>query len=80
MEAAYPWIEDDRLVCVSAYVASALSTVLLLRKGGLQSSAYLPLPISVWLGGKALLQPCLVALGIPFVATLASNSTAYRLR
>lgn len=29
---------------VSAYVASALSTVLLLRKGGLQSSAYLPLP------------------------------------
>lgn len=75
VEACYPFMEQDTWVAASAYVASMWSTVLLARADG-RSSAYLPLPLSIWLSDGAIARPALVAFGLPFLVAALRNATA----
>ena len=70
IEACYPHMESHRLVNISGYLASSLSAGML--TGKCRSSAYLPLPIAIWLAEdrKTLLAASIIAFSIPFVATV----------
>ena len=72
IEACYPHMERHGLVNVSGYVASAVSAAIL--TGSCRSSAYLPLPVAVWLADDrtTLLLASSIAFLIPFLATIGN--------
>lgn len=84
VEACYPLFQGQGFLTGVVYVASWVSTALLLRDGG-RSSAYLPLVLSWWLaceeGGEEgkgwwvsrVWWASVVAFGLPFAATLLRN-------
>lgn len=75
IEAAYPSMEESKLVNISAYIGCALSTEVLFRNL-IYSSAYLPLPISIWLSEQKWFEYC-IAIGVaflfPFIGTCLYN-------
>ena len=73
IEACYPFMERHPAVSISGYVASALSATLL--TSDCKSSAYLPVPISLWLADDIhrLLLASAVAVGIPFIVTVSNH-------
>ena len=74
IEAAYPSMEQSWIINASAYVAAGISTEILLHQRVL-SSAYLPLPVAVWISNDRLNMSiaCLVAFSISLSGTIASN-------
>ena len=74
IEAAYPSMEQSWIINASAYVAAGISTEILLHQPVL-CSAYLPLPVAVWISNDRLSMSiaCLVAFSISLSGTIASN-------
>ena len=74
IEAAYPSMEQSWIINASAYVAAGISTEILLHQRVL-SSAYLPLPVAIWISNDRLKMSiaCLVAFSISLSGTIASN-------
>lgn len=74
IEACYPFMEQNAIINVGGYLASACSVGLL--SSGCMSSAYLPFPIALWLAEdwRLLLFASVVAMGISFLATVANYS------
>lgn len=83
VEACYPFMEQSMFVNMSCYLASGLSSALLV---GLRqdhddiprSLAYLPFPLALWLSGSewyAMTVASTVAFFVPFVATMLSMRT-----
>jgi len=72
IEACYPLMERHRIVNLSGYLASTISSAML--TSSCKSSAYLPLPIAVWLADdrKTLFTASTVAFFIPFVGTIVN--------
>lgn len=72
IEACYPHMEQNTLVSMSGYLASACSAIAL--SGDCKSSAYLPLPAAIWLADdwRRLLVASAIAIGIPFGATIVN--------
>ena len=70
IEACYPHMERHRLVNISGYLASSLSAAML--TGTCKSSAYLPLPIAIWLAEdrETFMVATILSFSIPFVATI----------
>ncbi|CAB9508597.1 phosphotransferase system component [Seminavis robusta] len=81
VEACYPEMEQNVLVNVSGYVASGLSSAILVARSSSpeevpKSLAYLPWPVAVWLSGTdwwPMFVASVVAFGIPFIATLLND-------
>ena len=75
IEAAYPSMEQSWIINVSAYVAAGTSTEILIHQR-VFSSAYLPLPVAIWISNDRLNMSiaCLVAFFISLSGTIASNS------
>jgi hypothetical protein len=73
IEACYPYMEASTTVSMGGYVASALSAAVL--SGNCKSSAYLPLPVSIWLAEDTttLLIASSIALVVPFLSTLLNH-------
>jgi hypothetical protein len=78
IEACYPIMEQYPLVNAAGYLASACSVAML--SSSCKSSAYLPFPIALWLAEDwiELFVSSLLAMGIPFVATVANNVIVVR--
>jgi len=85
IEAAYPSMERSNIINTFGYIASGFSTELLYcdyaRNGQprapVTSSAYLPLPMSIWLSGdqwKRTALACAMAFGISYLGCLLGNS------
>lgn len=72
VEACYPFFQTSPFLTVVVYLSCIISTILLLMQGG-KSSAYLPLPLSLWLADGKANAAALVAFGLPFTATLLRN-------
>lgn len=74
IEAAYPSMERSRIINASAYLAAGLSAELLLKRRVL-STAYLPLPLAIWISndGWGMSLACFVAFSVSFFGTVASN-------
>ena len=74
IEAAYPYMEKSKLINFSAYVAAGLSSELLLQRRVL-GSAYLPLPMIIWLSNDRLgmWMSCATAFVVCLIGTLLSN-------
>ncbi|GAB5031354.1 pts sugar transporter [Nannochloropsis oceanica] len=85
VEACYPFFQGQMFLTGLVYLASWLSTALLLRQGG-RSSAYLPVVLSWWLGSEGgregeneggwecrVWWASLIAFGLPFVAVIVRN-------
>jgi hypothetical protein len=74
IEAAYPYMESSKLINVSAYMAAGVSSELLMKRRIL-ATAYLPLPLVIWLSndriGACII--CTIAFVICFAGTLLSN-------
>jgi len=70
IEACYPHMDRYQMVNLSGYLASSVSAAILTSK--CKSSAYLPLPVAIWLAEdrKTFLAACIVAFSIPFIATV----------
>jgi hypothetical protein len=77
VEACYPHMEQNTLVSVGGYLASAFSAAAL--TGDCSSSAYLPFPVALWLADdwRRLLGASAIAFGVPLVATVV-NYLLYR--
>jgi len=76
IEAAYPFMEQSRLVNAAGYLASGLSTELLARNPeDILSSAYLPLPVSIWLAKdwQRMALACFAAFGVSFAGAALNN-------
>ncbi|KAL9185759.1 hypothetical protein ACHAXT_003536 [Thalassiosira profunda] len=75
IEAAYPSMERSAMVNGAAYLAAGLSTEVLLQRRVL-STAYLPLPLSIWISndrwGMAIASS--VTFAVSFLGTIASNA------
>ena len=73
VEACHPFLARDRALDVAAYAASGLAG---LAGAGARSSAYLPLPLSLFVADEpgAFAAAALVALAGPFVVGCASNA------
>ena len=76
IEAAYPYMDKSMLINGSAYLAAGLSCEILLQKRIL-GTAYLPLPIAIWLSSDRLgmCTASLISFGICFVGSILSNIT-----
>lgn len=76
IEAAYPFMEQSRLVNFSGYLASGLSTHLLAQNPqDILSLAYVPLPVSIWLAKdwQRMALASFTAFGVSFVGTALNN-------
>jgi hypothetical protein len=76
IEAAYPFMERSTLLNVSGYLASGMSTELLTKNPQtVQSLAYLPVPISIWLASdwKRISVAYFVAFCTSLLGTLVNN-------
>ena len=76
IEAAYPFMEESRLVNVAGYLASGLSTEILARNPeDILSLAYLPLPVCILLANDwhRMALASFVAFGVSFVGTAINN-------
>eukprot|EP00978_Attheya_sp_CCMP212_P001131 scaffold2345_cov51-Attheya_sp.AAC.3 len=75
IECAYPFMEAFPLINISGYIASGVATEILFH-GPVLSSAYLPLPMSIWLSSHNWKQMTLAsacAFGVAFMGTILSN-------
>ena len=85
VEACYPFFQGQLFLTGVVYMASWVSTALLLREGG-RSSAYLPVVLSWWLGSEGGTErgneggwecrvwwASVVAFGLPFMAVMVRN-------
>ncbi len=74
IEAAYPSMERCRIINTVAYLAAGLSTEILLKRRVL-STAYLPLPLAIWISnnGLGMSLACFVAFSVSLSGTVASN-------
>mmetsp|Transcript_41552 Transcript_41552/g.75958 ORF Transcript_41552/g.75958 Transcript_41552/m.75958 type:complete len:483 (-) Transcript_41552:10-1458(-) len=81
IEAAYPSMERSTIINGSAYVAAGLSTEILLQRRVL-STAYLPLPMAVWISNDrwGMGIACSVAFVVSLFGTLFSNAISIRRR
>ena len=77
VEACYPFMDRHLLINVCCYIASGLSSSLLLilqkEEEIPKSLAYLPFPVALWLAGSewyAMLVASMVAFVMPFLATI----------
>lgn len=80
VEAAYPFMEQHKIINIGCYVASGLSSYILVAYPDQnsfgstpKSLAYLPFPISIWLAGnewKAMLVASTIAFGLPFLCVI----------
>lgn len=74
IEAAYPYMKSSKLINVSAYMAAGVSSELLMKRRIL-ATAYLPLPLVIWLSndriGACII--CTIAFVICLAGTLLSN-------
>lgn len=75
IEAAYPYMNKSRLINASAYLAAGISSEILMQRR-VFGSAYLPLPIAIWLSNDTVgMSIALVtAFGVCFIDTLLQNS------
>ena len=76
IEAAYPFMEQRRLVNVAGYLASGLSTELLARNPEeILSLAYLPLPVSISLAKdwQRMALASFIAFGVAFAGAALNN-------
>ena len=73
IEVAYPYMEESILINIGGYLASGLSTAMLSDTS--KSSAYLPLPLSLWLADdwKEMALASCIAFGVSFLFTLLSS-------
>lgn len=87
VEAAYPFMEQHKVINVGCYIASGLSSYILvvypdpkIEPGHVpQTLAYLPLPASIWMAGnewKPMLLASIVAFGVPFLCVILNFSIA----
>ena len=78
IEAAYPSMERSKLINRSAYVAAGMSTEILLKRRVL-STAYLPLPLAIWISNNRLFMgiACFIAFAVSFMGTIISNTISY---
>jgi hypothetical protein len=70
IEVAYPFMEESQLINVGGYLASGLSVSML--SGSSKSSAYLPLPLALWLADdwKEMAVASTVAITVSFLFTI----------
>lgn len=76
IEVAYPFMEKSTIVNVAGYVASGVATELLTGDSkSVLSSAYLPLPVAIWLSSdwSKVSLVYVAAFSIAFLGTLISN-------
>jgi len=75
IEAAYPSMERSSVINVSAYVAAGLSTEVLMKRSVL-STAYLPLPIAIWISNDRIGMglACMIAYVVSFCGTIIANA------
>mmetsp|Transcript_23410 Transcript_23410/g.34421 ORF Transcript_23410/g.34421 Transcript_23410/m.34421 type:complete len:221 (-) Transcript_23410:68-730(-) len=77
IEVAYPYMERSMIVNVASYFASGVATEVLYKEMPdlVLSSAYLPLPLSIWLSQdwQRMGVACLAAFGISFIGALVAN-------
>ena len=87
VEAAYPFMEQHKVINVGCYIASGLSSYILVVYTDPkiepyrvpQTLAYLPLPVSIWLAGnewKAMLLASIAAFVVPFFCVILNFSIA----
>jgi hypothetical protein len=74
IEAAYPSMERSKIVNTAAYLAAGLSTEILLERRIL-STAYLPLPLAIWISNDCwgMCLACSLSFSVSFFGTVASN-------
>ncbi|KAL3791753.1 hypothetical protein HJC23_007520 [Cyclotella cryptica] len=74
IEAAYPYMEKSKLINISSYIAAGLSCEILMQRRVL-GSAYLPLPLVIWLSNDRLgiCAASGIAFGVCFMSTVISN-------
>jgi len=74
IEAAYPSMERSSIINVSAYIAGGLSTEVLMKRSVL-STAYLPLPIAIWISNDRIGMglACMIAYIVSFCGTIIAN-------
>jgi hypothetical protein len=70
VEVCYPAMDQYWIINMGGYLASIVSASMITRQ--CQSSAYLPVPLSIWLADdwRSMTMACLVAYGISLTATL----------
>ncbi|KAL7463864.1 hypothetical protein ACHAXS_004215 [Conticribra weissflogii] len=73
IEAAYPYMERSKIINGSAYLAAGLSSELLLQRRVL-STAYLPLPLTIWISNDRL--GIGIACGVSFVISMFGTCVA----
>lgn len=76
IEAAYPFMEESRLVNAAGYLASGISTEFLARNPrDILSLAYLPLPVSILLANDwhRMALASFIAFGVSFAGTAINN-------
>jgi hypothetical protein len=81
VECCYPFMEESWIINLGGYLGSAASSGWLVLRATNPSDvprslAYLPLPVSILLAGKhwvRFAEACVLAAGIPFVATVLQN-------
>jgi hypothetical protein len=83
IEAAYPYMEESWFVNLMGYIASGVSTEILLHSRQhnqqphvLLSSAYVPVFVSIWLAKEewqTMAKACTAALGISFIGGIVNN-------
>jgi hypothetical protein len=83
IEAAYPYMEESWFVNLMGYIASGISTEILLHSRQhnqqphvLLSSAYVPVFVSIWLAKEewqTMAKACTAALGISFIGGIVNN-------
>lgn len=73
VEACYPFMEQNFLVSMGGYLASAISSALLTNE--CKSSAYLPFPLAIWVADdhSLLLIVSSVAFFVPFLVTVVNQ-------
>jgi hypothetical protein len=70
VEVCYPSMDQYWIINLGGYLASIASSSMITRQ--CQSSAYLPLPLSIWLADdwRSMTMACLAAYGISLTATM----------
>ena len=73
IEVCYPLMESNIIINIGGYIASGISTMFLAET--CKSSAYLPLPISIWLANDmhCITIASIVAFGIAFLFTIIGH-------
>ena len=75
IEAAYPSMERSSIINVCGYIAAGLSTEVLMKRSVL-STAYLPLPIAIWISNDRMGMgiSCTIAYVVSFCGTIIANA------